>query len=124
VLTDCCISVSVSIKSRVVTVTGPRGKLVKDLKHLAVSFVPKGANQISIELHHGVRKSIASLRTVRTLIENLITGVTRGYKYKMRYVYAHFPINVNIESVEGTPVVEVRLVATYSGAGSEACFGA
>ncbi|KAI5813131.1 ribosomal protein L6, alpha-beta domain-containing protein [Pyronema omphalodes] len=100
--------VSVSIKSRVVTVTGPRGKLVKDLKHLAVSFVPKGANQISIELHHGVRKSIASLRTVRTLIENLITGVTRGYKYKMRYVYAHFPINVNIESVDGTPVVEVR----------------
>ncbi|CCX31931.1 ribosomal protein L6, alpha-beta domain-containing protein [Pyronema domesticum] len=100
--------VSVSIKSRVVTVTGPRGKLVKDLKHLAVSYVPKGANQISIELHHGVRKSIAALRTVRTLIENLITGVTRGYKYKMRYVYAHFPINVNIESVEGTPVVEVR----------------
>lgn len=103
-------AVSVSIKSRVVTVTGPRGKLVKDLKHLSVSFVPKSPNTISIELHHGVRKNIAALRTVKTLIENLMTGVTRGYKYKMRYVYAHFPINVNIEEnpQTGTPQVEIR----------------
>ncbi|KAF8252390.1 ribosomal protein L6 [Wilcoxina mikolae CBS 423.85] len=101
--------VSVTIKSRVVTVTGPRGKLVKDLKHLAVSFVPRSANTISIELHHGVRKNVAALRTVKTLIENLITGVTRGYKYKMRYVYAHFPINVNIEEgKDGRPQVEIR----------------
>lgn len=29
-------------------------------------------------------------------IENLITGVTKGFLYKMRFVYAHFPINVSI----------------------------
>lgn len=103
-------AVTVSIKSRIITVTGPRGKLVKDLKHLAVSFVPKGTNTISIELHHGVRKNVAALRTVKSLINNLITGVTKGYKYKMRYVYAHFPINVNIEEnpATGTPQVEIR----------------
>jgi len=28
---------------------------------------------------------------------NMITGVTKGYEYKMRCVYAHFPININIE---------------------------
>jgi large subunit ribosomal protein L9e len=83
---------------------------VKDLKHLAVSFVPKGPSVISIELHHGVRKNIAALRTVKSLIDNLITGVTKGYKYKMRYVYAHFPINVNIEENKetGTPTIEIR----------------
>ena len=58
----------------------------KDLKHLAVSFIPKRGNQIEVALHHGVRKSIASLRTVRSIIENMITGVTKGYRYKMRYV--------------------------------------
>ena len=26
----------------------------------------------------------------------MITGVTKGYEYKMRLVYAHFPININI----------------------------
>jgi large subunit ribosomal protein L9e len=102
--------VSVTIKSRVVTVTGPRGKLVKDLRHLAISFVPKGPSTIGIELHHGVRKNIAALRTVRSLIQNLIIGVTKGFKYKMRYVYAHFPINVNIEENKetGTQQIEIR----------------
>jgi large subunit ribosomal protein L9e len=31
--------VNVSIRSRIVTVEGPRGKLVKDLSHIAVTFV-------------------------------------------------------------------------------------
>jgi large subunit ribosomal protein L9e len=48
------------------------------------------ANVIKIELHHGSRKSVATLRTVRTLINNLIIGVTKGFKYKMRYVYAQY----------------------------------
>ena len=26
----------------------------------------------------------------------MITGVTKGYEYHMRLVYAHFPININI----------------------------
>jgi large subunit ribosomal protein L9e len=32
----------------------------------------------------------------------MITGVTKGYKYKMRFCYAHFPINVacNANTVE------------------------
>ncbi len=38
----------------------------------------------------------------------MITGVTKGYKYKMRYVYAHFPINVNILDEAEGKVVEIR----------------
>jgi len=101
--------VTVTIKSRIVTVTGPRGKLVKDLKHLAVSFIPKEDATIEIALHHGIRKQVASLRTVRSIIENMITGVTKGYKYKMRYVYAHFPINVNIDKNKETGQQEVEI---------------
>jgi len=39
----------------------------------------------------------------------LILGVTKGYKYKMRYVYAHFPINVNIEKNKETGLFEVEI---------------
>ncbi|KAF7180207.1 hypothetical protein CNMCM7691_009374 [Aspergillus felis] len=84
-------------------------KLVKDLSHIAVTFGRPEKNVISIEMHHGVRKGIATLRTVRTLINNLIIGVTRGFKYKMRYVYAHFPINVNIEKNSETGQYEVEI---------------
>ncbi|KAI1770883.1 60S ribosomal protein L9 [Hypoxylon cercidicola] len=102
--------VKVQIKSRNVTVEGPRGKLSKDLSHIAVNFSRPKKNVIGIEIHHGSRKDVATLRTVRTLINNLIIGVTKGYKYKMRYVYAHFPINVNLEknSETGNYEVEIR----------------
>ena len=38
--------------------------------------------------------------------QNLIKGVQAGFEYKMRLVYAHFPINVNIE--DGGKLVEIR----------------
>jgi len=91
---------------------GSIGKLVKDMSHLSVCFSHSGKNVINIELHHGARKNVATLRTVKSIINNLIIGVTRGFKYKMRYVYAHFPINVNIEknSESGLFDVEIRYV--------------
>ncbi|KAL2172423.1 hypothetical protein VTG60DRAFT_5698 [Thermothelomyces hinnuleus] len=102
-------NVKVSIKSRLVTVEGPRGKLTKDLSHIAVNFSVVKKNVIGIEIHHGSRKNVAALRTVRTIINNLIIGVTKGFKYKMRYVYAHFPINVNIEKNKETGNWEVEI---------------
>ncbi|OXV11933.1 hypothetical protein Egran_00302 [Elaphomyces granulatus] len=102
-------NVKIHIRSRVITVEGPRGKLVKDLQHVAVTFGRPSKNVISIELHHGARKGIATLRTVRSIINNMITGVIRGFKYKMRYVYAHFPINVNIDKNSETGLTEVEI---------------
>ncbi|EXJ86120.1 60S ribosomal protein L9-B [Capronia coronata CBS 617.96] len=105
--------VKIHIRSRIVTVEGPRGKLTKDLSHIAVTFTvtknKKGQQIVQIEIHHGSRKNVATLRTVKSLVENLVIGVTKGYKYKMRYVYAHFPINVNIEkNDEGRFHLEIR----------------
>ena len=110
-------TVKVAIKSRLVTVEGPRGKLVKDLSHLAVNFSVVKKGVIGIEIHHGSRKNVATLRTVRTLINNLIIGVTKGFKYKMRYVYAHFPINVNVDKNAETGLwnVEIRYVLWIPG---------
>lgn len=103
-------AVKVHIKTRQVTVEGPRGTLKKDLGHLSVSFQQPSKDVINIEMHHGSRKNVAALRTVRSIVNNMIIGVTKGFKYKMRYVYAHFPINVNLEKDNDTGlwVVEIR----------------
>jgi large subunit ribosomal protein L9e len=87
----------------------PPGKLSKNLGHLSVNFSQRNKDTIIIELHHGARKNVATLRTVKTIINNLIIGVTKGFKYKMRYVYAHFPINVNIEKNDENGRVEVDI---------------
>ena len=100
--------VTVAIKARVVKVTGPRGTLTKSLKHIDVTFAKTSANTIKVTVHNGDRKHVAALRTVKSLVDNMITGVTKGYKYKMRYVYAHFPINVNVIEKDGAKFVEIR----------------
>lgn len=100
--------VTVNIKSRVVKVIGPRGTLTKNLKHIDVTFTKISNQQIKVTVHNGDRKHVAALRTVKSLVDNLITGVTKGYKYKMRYVYAHFPINVNVIDKDGSKFIEIR----------------
>lgn len=101
-------NVTVNINARVIKVTGPRGELTKNLKHINVTFRKISDKAIKIIVHNGDRKHVAALRTVKSLISNLITGVTKGYKYKLRYVYAHFPINVNIVDIDGQKYVEIR----------------
>lgn len=90
--------VKVKVDSRQITVTGPRGTLFKNLRHLNIEIKFDGKNKLVIAVYHGSRKHVACIRTVRSLIHNLIVGVTKGYQYKMRLVYAHFPINVIINN--------------------------
>lgn len=59
----------------------------------------------------GIRKELAAIRTICSHIENLVKGVTKGYRYKMRSVYAHFPINISLQ--EKNTMVEVRLIFLF-----------
>lgn len=97
--------VTVTIKARVVTVTGPRGVLVKDFRHQPVEMAVEGST-ITITKWTGAKAEVAALQTFSSHIKNMITGVTQGYRTKMRYVYAHFPINVTAE--QQGKIVEVR----------------
>ncbi|KIJ70063.1 hypothetical protein HYDPIDRAFT_178429 [Hydnomerulius pinastri MD-312] len=89
--------VTVEIKSRVIKVTGPRGTLTKNIRHvdmdLRVVKAGKNKSKVTLAVWQGGRKHVACLNTIRSLINNMITGVTKGFLYKMRAVYAHFPVN-------------------------------
>lgn len=111
--------VDVTVKSRVVTVKGPLGELVRDFKHMPMEcrvvqgtevedFAEDEAAQaksyVKVDLWFANRKQLACVRTVCSHVENMIIGVTRGFLYKMRFVYSHFPINVSL----GGQNVEIR----------------
>merc|ERR1712098_52311 len=95
-----------SVKSRVVAVKGPRGSLNKSFKHMGIDVYMTDKNTIKVEKWFGKRKQLAAVRTVCSHITNLFKGVTKGYLYKVRAVYAHFPINCAI--TEGGTLIEVR----------------
>lgn len=71
--------VNVTIKSRVINVTGPRGTLTKNVRHVNMDIrLLKGkANKVTLAVWQGGRKHVACLRTIKSLILNMITGVTK-----------------------------------------------
>eukprot|EP01029_Cantina_marsupialis_P001651 TRINITY_DN1144_c0_g1_i1.p1 TRINITY_DN1144_c0_g1~~TRINITY_DN1144_c0_g1_i1.p1 ORF type:complete len:190 (-),score=76.99 TRINITY_DN1144_c0_g1_i1:205-774(-) len=87
--------VSINIKSRHVTVSGPRGSLERDLKHLKVDLKKIGKQRVEIGVYFGDKKHVAQVRTVESTIKNMIIGVTKGFCYKMRAAYAHFHIGLD-----------------------------
>ncbi|KAL1208408.1 Large ribosomal subunit protein uL6z/uL6y [Cardamine amara subsp. amara] len=94
-------TVTIKVHAKVIEVEGPRGKLVRDFKHLNLDFQlindpETGKKKLKIDSWFGSRKTSASIRTALSHVDNLISGVTRGFRYKMRFVYAHFPINASI----------------------------
>ncbi|KAG0557257.1 hypothetical protein M758_11G110300 [Ceratodon purpureus] len=99
--------VKVEIKAKQLRVSGPRGVLTRDFKHLNLDFqLQEGGRKLKVDAWFGTRKTMAAIRTAISHVNNLITGVTKGYRYKMRFVYAHFPINASIGADKDS--IEIR----------------
>merc|ERR1712205_215018 len=107
---------TVDVKARVVTVKGKRGTLVRDFKHLNAEIYKKknektGKDVIVVEKWFGSKKELAAVRSCCSHIKNMQVGVTQGYEYKMKLVYAHFPINVDCQKTDGSKTknrIEIR----------------
>ncbi|XP_042404554.1 60S ribosomal protein L9-like [Zingiber officinale] len=99
--------VTVKVNAKIVEVEGPRGKLTRDFKHLNLDFeLIEGGKKLKVDAWFGSQKTTPAIRTSLIHIDNLITGVTKGYRYKMRLVYAHFPINASI--TPNNSCIEIR----------------
>lgn len=94
--------VTVTIKSRKVTVTGPKGEITKDISHMPLdisivdSVKQKGQKEVSITRWFANYKRRPLVKTCAGIFKNMFNGVTRGYRYKLRCVNAHFPIKIFI----------------------------
>ncbi|XP_076944389.1 large ribosomal subunit protein uL6z/uL6y-like [Bidens hawaiensis] len=103
--------IEIKVKAKIIEVTGPRGTLTRNFKHLNLHFMlitdaESGKRKLKVDAWFGSRKTTAAIRTALSHVSNLIIGVTQGFRYKMRFVYAHFPINASITN--SNTAIEIR----------------
>ncbi|NPA85292.1 MAG: 50S ribosomal protein L6 [Crenarchaeota archaeon] len=92
--------VEVSIEGSKVRVRGPKGELERDFSHAKGirirHFEEEGKRYVLVETFFANRKRKALVNTIAAHIKNMITGVTKGWRYKMKIVFSHFPITVKV----------------------------
>jgi large subunit ribosomal protein L6 len=76
-----------------VQVKGPKGELSRKFSSKNI-FIKTEDNNVIVEAHFPKKKDKAMLGTTKSHITNMIHGVKEGFTYKMKIVYAHFPMTV------------------------------
>eukprot|EP01059_Diplonema_ambulator_P018128 TRINITY_DN30309_c0_g1_i1.p1 TRINITY_DN30309_c0_g1~~TRINITY_DN30309_c0_g1_i1.p1 ORF type:complete len:187 (+),score=71.11 TRINITY_DN30309_c0_g1_i1:67-627(+) len=87
---------TVTVSKRVVVVEGPRGKLTKEFTHAPIDLKVVGSTVVG-EMWFGKKLEVSTIKTVLSHIKNMCIGVSKGFRYKMRFAYAHFPVGVAVE---------------------------
>jgi len=89
--------VQVTLEPRgLVKVKGPMGETSRTLSHPKVKIEKKGSHVVvSSEMPR--KKEKALVGTYGAHIRNMIEGVSKGFEYRMKIVYAHFPIKASVK---------------------------
>lgn len=91
--------VTVRYEKGLLHVEGPKGKVVKNLAHIPADI--KVENGIFYARLQGKsRKTRALIGTIMSIVKNAVTGVTKGYTYRLKVVSSHFPITVKVSGRE------------------------
>lgn len=84
------------LEGRIVTIKGEKGELVRDFSHAPINIQLDGKT-VTVQASWPRKKEAALVGTVRSHIQNMIKGVTKGFTYKLKIVFSHFPITVKIK---------------------------
>src|ERR687897_141118 len=92
-------SVNIIKRDHIVVVTGRKGTISKDIHKLPAAITVTDRT-VTIE-PDGKRKSdLAITNTAKSIIANMFKGVEKGFSYKLKIVFAHFPISVKVKGKE------------------------
>lgn len=89
-------NVEVKVNGLTVEVKGPKGTLTRDFSHARDIQIRIENGKIIVETYFANRRKKALVGSIAAHIRNMIKGVTRGFTYKLKIVYSHFPISVKV----------------------------
>jgi len=89
-------SVKADIRDNVFFVEGRLGKLQKNITRIPV-VVQIQDKKIVIRPHGRRKKDLAITNTARSILSSMLTGVEKGFTYRLKIVSAHFPMSVKLK---------------------------
>ena len=91
--------VQLDFDGKIVSLKGPKGTVKKDFTHTKLNFDHED-NKVRIWAENPRKRESALVGTVTAHINNMIKGVTKGFTYKMKIVFVHFPLSVKVQGKE------------------------
>ncbi len=88
--------VTVTLKGNVMSVSGPKGSNERYFWYPGIN-IEVADSMVIVDTDVKKKTQRAMVGTFSSHITNLITGVTEGFEYRMKIVYAHFPMQVKVE---------------------------
>ena len=89
-------NVDLKMDGKKINIKGSKGSLTRDFTFAPIAIEGEGKN-IRIWAKWPRKKEAALVGTICSHINNMITGVTKGYVYKLKIVFSHFPITVKVQ---------------------------
>jgi large subunit ribosomal protein L6 len=89
--------VEVKIDGRKVTVKGAKGTLARDFFYVPIFMEAKNDKTVRVWAEWPRKKEASLVGTIHSHIQNMITGVQKGFSYKLKIVFSHFPISVKVQ---------------------------
>lgn len=97
--------VQLNVDGRKIKVAGVKATLEEDFSHLPVHFALENRT-LRIYSTWARKREVALVGTALAHVRNMIRGVTSGYTYKLKIVYAHFPMTVKVQDKEGRVMID------------------
>jgi len=89
--------IKVKIEGRKVTVNGAKGTLTRDFSHAPISIDSESEKRVRVWAEWPRKKEASLVGTIHSHIQNMITGVQKGFVYKLKIVFSHFPMSVKVQ---------------------------
>ncbi len=91
--------VTLGLQGDEVVVSGKLGTLRRRFRHPRVALALEG-RELRIRSELPSRKEKAIVGTFAAHVRNMVAGVTAGFTYRMKIVYAHFPMKAAVKGTE------------------------
>lgn len=92
-------SVKVTQEGNVISVKGKAGTVRKDFTRLPATLT-LSTGKLVIKPYGKRKQDLAVTNTGASILRSMIKGADKGFTYKLKVIFAHFPISVKVKDKE------------------------